>query len=42
VEDDIFFQRLDTEVLLRGRLRSDASADGAAAWQALNATAMIF
>ena len=36
-EDDLFFRQLDTEVLLRSGYEADAVADGAAAWQALNA-----
>ena len=36
VEDDIFFRRLNTQVLLRSGYEVDAAADGAAAWQALN------
>jgi DNA-binding response OmpR family regulator len=35
-EDDIFFRRLNTQVLLRSGYEVDAAADGAAAWQALN------
>ena len=35
-EDDIFFRRLNTEVLERSGYEVDAAADGAAAWQALN------
>ena len=35
-EDDIFFRRLNTEVLERSGYDVDAAADGAAAWQALN------
>ena len=37
VEDDIFFRRLNTEVLLRSGYEVDAATDGAAAWRALNA-----
>jgi len=36
-EDDSFFRRLNTQVLLRSGYAVDAAADGAAAWQALNA-----
>ena len=36
VEDDIFFRRLNTQVLLGSGYEVDAAADGAAAWQALN------
>jgi DNA-binding response OmpR family regulator len=37
VEDDIFFRRLNTEVLLRSGYEVDTAADGAAAWEALQA-----
>ncbi len=36
VEDDIFFRRLNTEVLVGSGYEVDAAADGVAAWQALN------
>jgi DNA-binding response OmpR family regulator len=36
-EDDEFFRRLNTQVLLRSGYEVDTTADGAAAWQALNA-----
>jgi len=36
VEDDLFFRRLSTEVLLRAGYEVEAAIDGAAAWQALN------
>jgi len=38
-EDDVFFRRLNTQVLLRSGYEVDATADGAAAWQALNTDA---
>ena len=36
VDDDIFFRRLNTQVLVGSGYEVDATADGAAAWQALN------
>ncbi len=36
VEDDIFFRRLNTQVLVRSGYEVDAAADGAAAWRELN------
>src|ERR1039458_8227559 len=36
-EDDIFFRRLSTKVLVSSGYEVDATADGAAAWRALNA-----
>ena len=36
VEDDDFFRRLNTQVLVRSGYEVDAATDGAAAWQALN------
>jgi DNA-binding response OmpR family regulator len=36
VEDDLFFRRLNTEVLVRSGYEVDTATDGAAAWQALN------
>jgi DNA-binding response OmpR family regulator len=38
-EDDVFFRRLNTQVLKRSGYEVDAAADGAAAWQALNTDA---
>jgi DNA-binding response OmpR family regulator len=35
-EDDVFFRRLNTQVLSRSGYEVDAAADGAAAWLALN------
>jgi DNA-binding response OmpR family regulator len=35
-EDDVFFRRVNTQVLLRSGYAVDAAADGAAAWRALN------
>ena len=35
-EDDVFFRRVNTQVLLRSGYEVDAAADGAAAWRALN------
>jgi DNA-binding response OmpR family regulator len=36
VEDDFFFRRLNTKVLMRAGYDVDAATDGAAAWQALS------
>jgi DNA-binding response OmpR family regulator len=36
VEDDIFFRRLNTQVLERSGYEVDSAADGAAAWKELN------
>lgn len=36
VEDDIFFRRLNTQMLVRSGYEVDAAADGAAAWRELN------
>ena len=35
-EDDVFFRRVNTQVLLRSGYEVDGTADGAAAWQAIN------